>query len=261
MSSVDKNATTQLIEAFTTSSNHRQKQDSVQAGFVDLGRIDYHAAHRLQVQLVEQRRSGELSTDLFLLVEHPQVFTLGRRGGLEHLTVSKAFLQKKGVDLIHIERGGDITYHGPGQLVLYPIFNLRRARLSVKDYVFGLEEIMLRTADSFGITAVRNPRNHGIWVGDSKLGSVGIAVRHSIAFHGLALNVNNDLHPFGWINPCGLANTRMTSLAQENGNDLDLSVVKTQLRSHAAAIFAVDLESTLSHPAFITGSNPKSKNE
>ncbi len=211
------------------------------AAFCDLGLMAYAEAYALQVELAALRRQGGIKRDLFLAVEHPPVFTLGRRGGREHLGVSEAFLANRDIALVPIERGGEITYHGPGQLVVYPIINLRQARLSVSEYVYRLEEIMRLIAADFGIVTGRDVRNHGIWVGNNKLGSVGIAIRHGITFHGLALNINNDLGPFDWINPCGLRDIGMTSLAQERGVPCPMDRVHTQLRHHLAEVFAVRL--------------------
>ena len=202
----------------------------------------YAKAYALQVELVARRHQGVLDQDLFLVVEHPPVFTLGRRGGREHLGVTPAFLASRNIELVPIERGGDITYHGPGQLVLYPIINLRQARLSVSEYVFRLEEVMRLIANDFGVTAGRDERNHGVWVGNNKLGSIGIAIRHSITFHGLALNVNTDLEPFSWINPCGLRNIGMTSIALERGSACVMDAVQGRLRHHLTEVFGVQLQ-------------------
>ncbi len=207
------------------------------AGLVDLGLTDYAAAHRLQLALVERRRNGPETADLCLVTEHPSTFTLGRRGGREHLRVAEEFLAKRRIPLVHIERGGDITFHGRGQLVIYPILHLRTAGLSVTAYVRGLEEVMLRLAEVSGVAAGRDPRNHGVWVGGKKLGSVGIAIRHGIAFHGLALNVNVDLTPFSWVNPCGLAGVMMTSLSRERGREVSLGEVKETLCDTLSRVF------------------------
>jgi len=206
------------------------------AGLADLGLTDYMATYDLQVALAERRKRGEVE-DLFLVTEHPGVFTLGRRGGRENLTVSEQFLEDKGIPLVHIERGGDITYHGEGQLVLYPIIHLRQAGLSVSDYVFLLEEVMVKLAERFGVTAQRDPRNHGVWVSDKKLGSVGIAIRHGVSFHGLAFNVNLSLEPFSWVNPCGLRGVEMTTLAKECCREITLAMVKNYLKDHLIDLF------------------------
>jgi lipoate-protein ligase B len=208
--------------------------------FCHLGRLDYRAAYKLQTALVQQRRLGELDRDLFLITEHPGVFTLGRRGGREHLLVAEDFLTSEGIGLVPIERGGDITYHGPGQLILYPIVDLRRARLTAGAYVSCLEELMLRIAGDWEVTAGRDSRNRGIWAGGKKLGSIGIAIRHGISFHGLALNVNPSLVPFSWIHPCGLAGVEMTSLAVESGREVSLPQVTANLPHHLSEVFGRD---------------------
>jgi len=211
------------------------------ARMVDLGLVDYAAAYALQLDLVERRRGGTVADDVFLVTEHPGTFTLGRRGGRENLMVSEKFLQEKNIPLVHIERGGDITYHGWGQLVIYPILHLRQAGLTVSDYVFCLEEMMIGLAAACGVTAGRDSRNHGVWAGDKKLGSVGIAVRHGVAFHGLALNVNISLEPFTWVNPCGLTGVRMTSLSRESGREITLGAVKNHLPGLLSQVFAREI--------------------
>ncbi|MGD9239401.1 MAG: lipoyl(octanoyl) transferase LipB, partial [Desulfobacterales bacterium] len=173
---------------------------------VDFDRIEYSDAWELQGNLIMARKERILPNDIVLFLEHPAVFTLGRRGGRECMLVSDEFLENAGVQVIQVERGGNITFHGPGQLVVYPIVDLQSAGIKVVDFVSGLEEVMLRTAENWGIAAERNAANRGIWVGPRKMGSVGIAVRRGISFHGLALNVHTDLTPFSWIQPCGLQN-------------------------------------------------------
>jgi lipoate-protein ligase B len=160
-------------------------------------------------------RNSDLS-DRVLFVQHPAVYTLGKRGGRENLVVSEQFLAERGIEIVQTARGGNITFHGPGQAVLYPIINLERSRIGVADFVYGLEEIMRRTALKFGVDAGRDPKNHGLWVGDKKIGSVGLSIKKGVSIHGLALNVCPDLTPFTWINPCGLQNVAMTSLEREN---------------------------------------------
>lgn len=210
----------------------------------DLGVMDYKEAYDIQLDLVEKRKNGAIDSDVFLLTEHPSVFTLGRRGGRENLMVSEEFLRGRGVSVIHVERGGNITYHGRGQVVVYPILELRDAGLSVGDYIFRLEEVMIRLSADFGIKAARDPRNHGVWVGHCKLGSVGIAIRHGISFHGLALNVNTALEEFDWIQPCGLAGVRMTSLAKELKKELPMDKAKTLLAGHLQTIFQREFHRT-----------------
>ncbi|CAG35026.1 lipoyl(octanoyl) transferase LipB [Desulfotalea psychrophila] len=206
---------------------------------VDLGATSYIACYATQQAVVARRCSGDLDRDCFLLTEHPPVYTLGKRGGEQHLHISKEMLAQKGIDVVSIERGGEITYHGPGQLVLYPILHLRKRKMRVTEYVGLLEETMIRLAADFGVRVVRNTRNAGVWTEDgrSKIGSIGIAIRHGVSFHGFAFNLNTDLEPFSWINPCGLTGVTATSLAREAGTDFDPAEVKKRLLSIVADLF------------------------
>ena len=213
----------------------------------DLGLVPYAAAHRLQLDLVGRRIAGALDRDLFLLVEHPLVFTLGRHADRGHLGLSEAVLRERGAELARIERGGEVTCHNPGQLVVYPIVHLRQARLAVRDHVERLEKVMLRVAADQGVAAGRDPRNRGVWAGGRKLGSVGVAVRHGVAFHGLALNVVNDLEPFAWINPCGLAGVTMTSLTRECGRPCVPAEIKASCCRALEQVFGRRLEESPSH--------------
>ncbi|MDY6793548.1 MAG: lipoyl(octanoyl) transferase LipB [Thermodesulfobacteriota bacterium] len=211
---------------------------------VELPVIDYQKARDLQSYLVSARKDNIIDSDMVIILEHPPVFTLGRRGGLENLSVSESFLKKLKIPLIHVERGGNITFHGPGQIVVYPIINLGKARLAVTDFVSNLEEVMIQTAKDLGVQARRNGINRGIWVGEKKLGSIGIAVRKGISFHGMALNVNLSLEPFNWINPCGLQNIKMTSIQQELSHSVSLSHIRRTLKQHFESIFGIKLVAT-----------------
>ena len=208
---------------------------------LDLSLTSYREAWDLQLKLVNARAERVLDKDIVMCLEHFPVFTLGRRGGLQHLKVPKAFLESQEIDIIHVERGGDITYHGPGQLVIYPIVDLRDAGWRVVDFVGALEEIMIRAVAEWGIRAERNPLNRGVWVGRSKMGSLGIAVRHGVSFHGLALNVNTALEPFGWVNPCGLDGVMVTSMKQILGREISLADVKRSARRHLEQVFGMNL--------------------
>ncbi|MDM8557069.1 lipoyl(octanoyl) transferase LipB [Desulfococcaceae bacterium HSG7] len=205
---------------------------------------DYNKALVLQHRLVASRQKKPLKSDLVLLVEHPAVFTLGRRGGLSNLIVSPDYLKKKGIAVVPAERGGDITFHDIGQLIAYPIVNLRANRLSVTDYVSALEDVMIGTAAKFGVTAVRRDLNRGVWVGVRKLGSIGIAIRHGITFHGLAFNVNLSLTPFDWIRPCGLHNVRITSLARELSQSVNMEYVREILTEQLESVFKIQFQVT-----------------
>ena len=208
---------------------------------IDLAVIDYRDAWTLQADLVTARWKRDLDRDVVLLLEHPPVVTLGKRGGRANLTVSEAMLTDRGIPIVQVERGGDITFHGPGQLVVYPIMDLASARLGVADYVEMLEEVVIGVAGDWGIAACRNRLNRGVWVGDRKLGSIGIAVRRGICFHGMALNVNLSLEPFSWIHPCGLRGIGITSMERELGQGVVMEDVRADVKHRFQHIFGIEL--------------------
>jgi lipoate-protein ligase B len=223
----------------SATNNGHQTTDTKSWLSIDFDRIDYREAWQLQVELIAARKERILQNDIVLFVEHPAVFTLGRRGGRECLLVSEKFLEHAGIQVIQVERGGNITFHGPGQLVAYPIVDLQAARIKVVDFVSSLEEVMLRSAQNWGVVAERNAANRGIWVGPNKMGSVGIAVRRGISFHGLALNVNTDLTPFSWIQPCGLKDVSMTSMQKETECRLPMDEVRAVLKKQFESVFGI----------------------
>ncbi len=177
---------------------------------VDLGLMEYTSCWKLQ-HGIHKARSENFLQDCLLLVEHPRVFTFGKGKNRDNLLVAEKILEEEGIPCVNIERGGDVTYHGPGQLVGYPIFGLKGG-IGVVDFVERIEEIMIRILHEYGISGNRDPRNRGAWVKEEKIGFVGIAVRKGISFHGFALNVNIDLSPFQMINPCGLQQVEITSM-------------------------------------------------
>jgi lipoate-protein ligase B len=209
--------------------------------WVSLPLTDYQKALDLQLAVVGAKTGGRLDADVILSVEHPRVFTLGRRGGRENLCVSDDFLARKGVAVMPTDRGGNITYHGPGQLVVYPIIHLSRRRLKVVDFVGGLEQAMIATAGHWGIDAASDPVNRGVWVAGDKLGSIGITVRRGVSFHGLALNVNTDMEPFTWINPCGLNQVRMTSFERQLGVPVSMDEARRVMAESLAETLGVVL--------------------
>jgi lipoate-protein ligase B len=208
---------------------------------VKLGLMDYNRARELQSRLVAARTNGTFNRDTILFLEHPAVFTLGRRGGRDYLQVDESFLKRAGIPIVQAGRGGYITYHGPGQLVVYPIIDLEARRLGVPDFVAALEEIMLQTVNTWGIQARRNTINAGIWMDNRKMGSIGIALRKGISFHGLALNVNVDLTPFSWIQPCGLSGISMTSVRQELGREIPMRNAIQTLLKHFHTVLGFEL--------------------
>lgn len=208
---------------------------------VELPALDYKEVWSLQHSIVDIRNKKISGSDIILLLEHPPVFTLGHRGGGEDLIVSDALLKKSGIPLVRVERGGSITFHGPGQLVVYPIFDLRKDRMSVGDYVSALEDVMIRTALNWGITAERSLINRGVWVGNRKIGSIGVALHHGICFHGFAFNVNISLEPFSWIRPCGLPDVEMTSMESELSRKVPMIQVYKAVTRHIETVFGIDL--------------------
>jgi len=209
--------------------------------WVELPVTEYERVWRLQIRLAAARRNGSLDRDVILLTEHQPVFTLGRRGGLDNLIAPPVALDGAEIPVFQVERGGNITYHGPGQLVLYPIVDLLGVGLRVVDYVWSLEEVAIRTAAAWGIKARRSPANRGVWVGASKLASVGIAVRRGISFHGIALNVSLSLEPFRWIHPCGLRGVEVTSMERELSCPVSTAGVRRTIKRETEAVFGVEL--------------------
>ncbi len=191
---------------------------------VRLGRRDYASVLALQETLREARTSGTVP-DTLLLCEHTPVITLGRGSKREHVLLPEAELQRRGVELHEIGRGGDVTYHGPGQLVGYPILDLQPDRCDVRRYVSSLEEVMIRMASHYGLSAARVEGMHGAWIGERKLGAVGVRIARWVTMHGFALNVSTDLDAFDLIVPCGIRDKQVTSLQRELGRELDLDEV------------------------------------
>lgn len=203
----------------------------------DLGRVPYRQAWELQHRLVKELQDDHGQEQL-LLVEHDPVFTLGFHGNAANMLLDESALAAKGIECIRIERGGDITYHGPGQLVAYPIIDLRAHNLGVKAYVHLLEESVIRLLAEYVIRAARDSSAPGVWIDvatlrQRKICALGVKVSHAVTMHGLALNVNTDLTPFSYINPCGFVDRGVTTMALELGHPLDFAEVKDRF----AAIF------------------------
>lgn len=201
-----------------------------------LGLVDYTQASQLQEQLVEARLSGQPS-DSLLLLQHPNVITIGASGAETNILATSEILKKASISMAHTDRGGDVTYHSPGQLVAYPIFDLRRRGRDIHRYVRDIEEVVIRTLSYFSITGQRQQGYPGVWVGEDKICALGIRVRGWITKHGLALNVNNDLQPFEFINPCGVKGLKVTSMRLLLGCEVEISQVAEALTRHFASIF------------------------
>jgi len=186
-------------------------------GVMALGRMPYGEALALQRDLAARRIAGDLPRDVLILVEHPPVITLGRGFQPQHLPAPPEFLAARGVELHEVERGGDVTFHGPGQLVGYPIFDLKQHRTDLHWFLRQLEEALIRALDAMGIGGARVAGYTGVWTQGRKIASIGIHVRQWVTWHGFALNVTTDLSYFDLIVPCGIPDVRMTSVQRELG--------------------------------------------
>jgi lipoyl(octanoyl) transferase len=184
---------------------------------VPLGRVGYAEALELQRNIARDRISGAIPQDVLLLVEHPSVVTLGRASKEQHLVASPEFLRSKGIELFEVERGGDVTYHGPGQLVGYPIIDLKRHRQDLHWYLRKIEEALINALADYGIPGERNTAYTGVWTRGRKIASIGVHARDWVTWHGFALNVTTDLSYFDLIVPCGINGVVMTSIARELG--------------------------------------------
>ena len=202
-----------------------------------LGLVPYADALALQRVLVEDRKAGAIP-DTLLLLEHPHVITVGvRKGGASHIVATPDRLGQLGVEVFESGRGGDVTYHGPGQLVAYPILDLAPDRQDVHRYVRDLEEVMLRVCADFGVAATRVPGLSGAWVGAEKIGAVGVRISRWITSHGIALNVNTELDYFRLIVPCGITDRGVTSLARLAGGSPLASDVEKSFVRHFMDVF------------------------
>jgi lipoyl(octanoyl) transferase len=206
-----------------------------------LGRVPYGEGLAMQERAAAERAAGERPDRLFLL-EHPHVFTLGRGADEANVLASEAELAASGAGLYHTGRGGDVTYHGPGQLVGYPVISLKPDRCDVHRYVRDLEEVLIRTAADYGITAGRIPGLTGIWVGQEKLAAIGVRIARWVTSHGFALNVTTDLSYFGKIVPCGISDKGVTSIDRLTGRAVDLGEAARVAAGHFGDVFERTIE-------------------
>jgi len=209
---------------------------------VPLGRAPYAEALELQRTLARDRISGVIPQDVLLLVEHSPVVTLGRSSKGKHLLASPEFLATKGVELFEVERGGDVTFHGPGQLVGYPIIDLKRHKQDLHWYLRQLEQALINSLGTYGIVAEQNTGLTGVWTRSRKIASIGVHARDWVTWHGFALNVTTDLSYFDLIVPCGISGVEMTSMARELGADPNAEDVRRTVCESFAATF--DLKTT-----------------
>ncbi|MHB9041794.1 MAG: lipoyl(octanoyl) transferase LipB [Melioribacteraceae bacterium] len=204
--------------------------------YSDLGLIDYKQAWDLQKEIFDLRLRNEIN-DTFFLLEHPHTYTLGKVAERENLISSESQLKELGISVYDIDRGGDITYHGPGQIVGYPIIKLSDWKEDTHLYLRGLEEVIILTCREYGIETERNPKYTGVWIGERKIAAIGIKVSRWITMHGFAFNVNTDLSYFGGIIPCGIKDKDVTSLQRELGREISIDEVKEKLIKNFIKVF------------------------
>lgn len=210
---------------------------------LNLGMEPYDRIWELQHRLVKARQEKRID-DILVLLEHETVITVGRSGDPSHVLASAHELQKASIQVYHIERGGDVTYHGPGQLVGYPILYLEAHRLGISDYMHALEKVLILTLSDFGLAAHRRRGTIGVWVGEHKIAALGARVERGVTYHGFALNVAPNLAHFELIVPCGLTDVQVTSMEQELGRSISTEAVRERLMWHFGQVLAVPLRET-----------------
>jgi len=204
--------------------------------YCDLDFIDYKEAWDLQQEIHSKRVSGEVEDILFLL-EHPNTYTLGKTAHKGNLIGSEDYLKKNEISVYDIDRGGDITYHGPGQIVGYPIIDLNNWFKDTHKYLRALEEVIIKTCSEYGLSCERNPKHTGVWLGERKIAAIGIKVSRWVTMHGFAFNVNTDLNLFNGIIPCGIQDKSVTSLSKELKKEINIQEVKEKLLKNFSDVF------------------------
>ncbi|NDF97479.1 MAG: lipoyl(octanoyl) transferase LipB [Chitinophagia bacterium] len=224
--------------------------------FQDLGKMEYRQAWDLQEQLLKQtlthKAAGQPTSHHLLLVEHPPVYTLGKSGKMEHVLIDQQEMQRRQIGFYQSNRGGDITYHGPGQIVGYPIFDLECFYTDIGRYLRELEEVIILTLSEYGVTGQRSKGETGVWLDPDKpmqarkICAMGVRCSRWVTMHGFALNVNPDLSYFDNIVPCGIANKSVTSLQRETGLTIDMEQVKQKLLTHFEGVFDIAITAAAS---------------
>lgn len=217
--------------------------------FIDLGRRSYRDVWKQQEELLEtvkeQKKQGEPTSNYLLFVEHDPVYTLGRSGKNGNMLMDAVQLRAKHAEYIQVDRGGDITFHGPGQLVVYPVIDMENFSLGVKDYVNDLEEVVIKSLSAYGMKGQRLPGATGVWLDASaktarKICAIGVRCSQYVTMHGFALNVNTDLDYFNYIHPCGFVDKGVTSMQKELGKEMDIQEVKDCVKNYFVKIFGME---------------------
>ncbi len=206
-----------------------------------LGEMEYGKAYEIQQRLHHERVNNKISDSLILL-EHPPTLTIGKSGNPENILVPRKRLAEEGIAVFNTGRGGDVTYHGPGQLVGYPIIDLSKRGKDVHLYVYELEEVLLQTLKDFSIAAVRDDSHPGVWMDNKEIAAIGLSVKKWVTLHGFALNVNPDLDHFSYINPCGFSERKATSISQILGHEVAMDVLTNHLLKKFSEVFHVALK-------------------
>lgn len=217
---------------------------------LDLGLTTYDAAEAIQLKTLGEVKAGIKKAGL-IFSEFLPVYTIGRSGSSENILVSRESLDRQGIRVLKINRGGNITLHNPRQLVAYPIFNLAFLKKDLNWYLRSLEEVVINTLSGYGIYPRRKKGYTGVWVGDGKVASIGIAVSRWVTYHGLAVNVSNDLSYFEYINPCGIKDCRMTSVSKLTGRIIDIEDVKTKMIKEFELVFGVKIDAGIDAKAAV----------
>jgi lipoate-protein ligase B len=210
-------------------------------GVLNLGLVSYEKAYDLQKKFHKFRGEGRID-DLLILLEHTPVITIGRKGKRDNVLVSEEFLQTKGIRVLEIDRGGDVTIHCPGQIVGYPILDLKFHGKSIHRYLRNLEEVIIRSLKAYGVDAQRIENYTGVWAGGRKIASIGIGIKGWVTFHGFALNINSDLSYFSLIRPCGFEGRMVTSLTEILGRTVDPASIRSYLIEHFGEVFNLQME-------------------
>lgn len=202
-----------------------------------LGKCEYREALEIQYKLLEKRQKGEIE-DTLIIVEHPPVITLGNQAEKSNIIASEGYLKQQGIDIIQTNRGGDVTYHGDGQIVGYPIVDIKSSKIGIKDFVRGLEEVFIQLLQQeFGIDAERDYGHTGVWIGNDKILAIGLAVKRGVTMHGFAFNVNTNLQHFNFIIPCGITDKGVTSVEKITGKIYNIDEMNKKVVDYFIRIF------------------------
>jgi lipoyl(octanoyl) transferase len=202
-----------------------------------LGRCEYREALEIQYKLLEKRQKGEIE-DTLIIVEHPPVITLGNQAEKANIIVTEDYLKQQGIDIIETNRGGDVTYHGDGQIVGYPIVDIKNAKIGVRDFVNGIEEVFIQLLQQeLRIASERSAGQTGVWVGNNKVLAIGLAIKRGVTMHGFAFNVNTKLHHFNFIVPCGITDKGVTSVEKLTGETYGIEEMNKKVVDYFVKVF------------------------